>query len=155
MLKQPLINFIDFFYPLFSWLMPLKTFRYGFTGGSNACLNLVIFYLCNKYVYGQQLVNAMGITVPSYIAADLTALCFSFPVGFLLNKYIVFDKPGGRSSRQLILYGTLTFTTIVLHYVLLNLFVGRLGFWATPSEALIIVLLAGISYLFQTYVTFR
>lgn len=155
MLKQSLIKFIDFFYPPFSWLMPIKTFRYGFTGGSNAFLNLVIFYLCNKYVYEPGLLHFAGIAVNSYIAADLTAMCISFPIGFLLNKYIVFEDSTGRSSKQLFLYGALTLTNIGLHYALLRLFVGYLGYWATPSEALIIVLLAGGSYLFQTYVTFR
>lgn len=155
MLKRSLLTFIDFFYPPFAWLLPLKTFRYGFTGGANAFLNLVIFYLCNKYVYADRVFNVMGFTVPGYIASDLTALCFSFPIGFLLNKYIVFDQSTGRGSRQLFFYAALTVTTVVLHYVLLYLFVGYLGFWATPSEALIILLLAGMSYLFQTYVTFK
>lgn len=155
LLKQSIIRFIDFFYPLLSWLMPIKTFRYGFTGGSNAFLNLVIFFLCNKYVYDQGMLHFAGIAVNSYIAADLTAMCISFPIGFLLNKYIVFENTTGRSGRQLSLYAGLTLTNIALHYILLRLFVGYLGYWATPSEALIIILLAGISYLFQTYVTFR
>lgn len=155
MLKRSILTFIDFFYPLLAWLLPLKTFRYAFTGGSNAFLNLVIFYLCNRYVYNDKVFDIVGLTMPGYIAADLTALCVSFPVGFLLNKYIVFDQSVVRSSKQLFFYAALTLTTIVLHYALLHLFVGRWGFWATPSEALIIVLLAGISYVFQTYVTFR
>lgn len=155
MLKRPIVAFIDFFYWPFAWLLPLKTFRYGFTGAGNACLNLLIFYLCNHYIYADKFLCLGTILIPHYIAADLTALCVSFPVGFLLNKYIVFDQSVVRSSRQLFYYGALTITTVLLHYVLLQIFVGYFHLWATPSEALIIVLLAGISYWFQTSVTFR
>lgn len=135
--------------------MPRKTFRYAFTGGTNAFLNLVIFYLFNTYVYQQKTFSLPGGQVDSYIAADLTALCFSFPIGFLLNKYIVFENNKGKGSRQLMFYAGLTASTVILHYALLRLFVGKMGLWATPSEALIIMLLAAVSYLFQTYITFR
>lgn len=155
MLQNNLIRFIDFFYPPFSRIIPITTFRYGVTGGGNAALNLIIFFLSYNYVLqGQEIVFGIFVVTP-YIAAYLMALCVTFPVGFLLNKYVVFQQADGRGKQQLILYAVLTITTIILHYALLHLLVGYLGFWATPSEAFIIVLMAALSYFFQSYVTFR
>ncbi|WP_316781497.1 GtrA family protein [Pedobacter antarcticus] len=154
-LQNNLIRFIDFFYPPFSRIVPITTFRYGVTGGGNAGLNLVIFFLSYNYILRGQEVTFGTLHITSYIAAYLIALSVTFPVGFLLNKYVVFQQTDGRGKQQLILYAVLTITTIILHYALLHLLVGYLGFWATPSEAFIIVLMAILSYFFQSYVTFR
>jgi putative flippase GtrA len=80
------------------------------------------------------------------------ALSVSFPVGFLLNKYVVFESANGRGRNQLLLYAALSFSTMLMHYSLLHFLI---GFWATPSEAGIIVLMAVFSYFFQSRVTFR
>lgn len=96
-----------------------------------------------------------GFMITPYIAAYLMALSLSFPVGFLLNKYVVFRESAGKGRHQILLYAALTLTTLVMHYSLLHFFIGYLGFWATPSEAFIIVLMAVFSYFFQSRVTFR
>lgn len=150
-----IIRFIDFFHPPFSRIIPIETFRYGVTGGSNALLNLIIFYLSYTYVLKAQTVFVGGLTVTPYIAAYLMALSVSFPVGFLLNKYVVFKQSTGKGRHQVLLYAALTLTTLLMHYSLLHFLIGYLGFWATPSEAFIIVLMAVFSYFFQSRVTFR
>ncbi|KIO76965.1 hypothetical protein TH53_12185 [Pedobacter lusitanus] len=154
MLKNPLIKLIDFFYPPFSKFLPIKTFRYGVTGGSNALLNLTIFYLSYNFILFGQDLKIGSLTITSYIAADLMALSVSFPVGFMLNKYLVFQQHG-RGVQQLILYGVVTVSSLLMNYGLLHLLVGYWGLWATPSQAFIIVLMSAFSYFFQSYVTFR
>lgn len=154
-IREYLINFIDFFHPPFAKLIPLKTFRYAATGGSNALLNLFIFYLSYTFIYKGNLQHLAGFTITPYIAANLTALCISFPVGFLLGKYVVFQESEGRGRHQIILYGILTLMTISMNYGLLHFMVGYLGLWATPSQAFIIVLMSAFSYFFQSHVTFR
>lgn len=155
MISRYIIRFIDFFHPPFSRIIPIETFRYGATGGSNALLNLIIFYLSYTYVLKAQPVDVGSFTITPYIAAYLMALSVSFPVGFLLNKYVVFKQATGRGRHQILLYAALTFTTLVMHYSLLHFLIGYLGFWATPSEAFIIILMAVFSYFFQSRVTFR
>jgi len=153
--QQYLTRFIDFFYPPFARFIPIATFRYGVTGGSNACFNFLVFYLSYTYIYKGSFLHIAGFTVTPYIAANLTALLFSFPVGFILNKYLVFKEASGRGRHQIMLYGTLTLLTISMNYALLHFMVGYLGFWATPSQAFIMVLMSLFSYFFQKHVTFR
>lgn len=135
--------------------MPLVTFRYAVTGGGNAALNLLLFFLSYNYIFEGREFICGTVYITSYIAAYLVALSVTFPAGFLLNKYVVFQQLDGRGKQQLTLYAILTISTIILHYALLHLLVGHFGFWATPSEAFIIILMALLSYLFQSYVTFR
>ena len=40
MIKKWILDFIDFFYPPFSKLMPIQTFRYAVCGGTNTATNL-------------------------------------------------------------------------------------------------------------------
>lgn len=155
MLQNHLTRFIDFFYPPFSKIIPLKTFRYGVTGGSNALLNLIIFFISYNYILKGNEIAYSFIIITPYIAAYLMALAVSFPIGFLLNKYVVFQQVNGRGKQQLLLYALLTISTIIMHYALLHLLVGYWKLWATPSQAFIIVLMATISYFFQSYVTFK
>lgn len=155
MISRYIIQFIDFFHPPFAKIIPIATFRYGVTGGSNALLNLIIFYLSYTYIWKAQIVQVGGFMVSPYIAAYLTALSVSFPLGFLLNKYVVFQQATGRGRHQVMLYAAVTLTTMLMHYSLLHFLIGYLGFWATPSEAFIIVLMAVFSYFFQSRVTFR
>jgi putative flippase GtrA len=153
-LSRYIITSIDFFYKPFTRFIPLQTFRYAVSGGSNALLNLIIFYLSYTYILHAQPLVIWGFTFTPYIAAYLMALSVSFPVGFLLNKYIVFQSSRGRGPIQLLLYAALTLTTMMMHYSLLHFLIGYLGFWATPSEAGIIVVMAIFSFFFQSRITF-
>jgi putative flippase GtrA len=153
-MKRRILRLIDFFYPPFSKYIPLQTFRYAVSGGSNAALNLLIFFLSYNFILNQEVIAIGPYSITRYIAAYAMALSVSFPVGFLLNKYIVFQQSDLHSRVQLFRYASVTAMSIYFDYALLHFFVGYLGFWATPSQALIIVILSLFSYFFQTYVTF-
>ncbi|WP_442591717.1 GtrA family protein [Pedobacter sp. AW31-3R] len=155
MVNTSLDKAIIYIHTPFSRFIPLKTFRYGMTGGSNAVLNLAIFYISYNYLFERQNVVLPGISITPYIAAYIVALSITFPIGFLLNKYFVFQEINGRTGKQLFLYFALTSTNIVLEYILLHFLIGKMKLPATLAQGFIIVLLASISYLFQTYVTFR
>jgi len=153
-MKGLILTVIDFFYPPFSKFLPRQTFRYAVSGGSNAGLNLLVFFISYNFVFDNEVVYLGSLAMNKYIAAYIVALCCSFPVGFLLNKYIVFPESDLKGTTQLFRYATVTAMSIYFDYALLHFFVGYLGFWATPAQALIIVILSLFSYLFQTYVTF-
>lgn len=150
-----LLKIIDFFYPPFRKLIGLQTFRYAVCGGSNAALNLLVFFISYNFLFTDTVIYILDFTVTRYIMAYLVALSISFPVGFCLNKFVVFQQSNLKGKIQLMRYATLTVTNIFLDYFLLHLLVGYWGLWATPSQAFIIVLLSLISYFYQTYFSFK
>lgn len=153
-MKKAIHAIIDFFYPPFAKYIPRQTFRYAVSGGSNAALNLCIFFISYNFIFTDTVVYFGNIALTRYIAAYAVALSFSFPVGFLLNKYIVFQESDLKAEVQLFRYATVTAMSIYFDYALLHFLVGYLKMWATPAQALIIVILSLFSYFFQTYVTF-
>jgi len=154
-LRTRILAVIDFFYPPFKKVVGQQTFRYAVCGGSNALLNLLVFSLSYNLIFTTDLVYPLGIAITRYIAAYLVALSISFPIGFLLNKYVVFQQSNLQGKVQLLRYASLTITNIFLDYLLLHLLIGYFGLWATGSQAFIIVILSLISYLYQTYYSFK
>ncbi len=154
-LRNILLPIIDLFYPPFKKIFDLQTFRYAVCGGSNAALNLLMFYVAYNFIFEEEVINLLGYPVTRYIAAYLVALCISFPVGFTLNKFVVFQQSNLQGSVQLFRYAFVTVSSILFDYLLLHFLVGYLKFWATPSQAFIIVLLSLYAYFCQTYFTFK
>ena len=154
-IKSFLLKIIDFFYPLAKRWIGIQTFRYAVCGGSNAFLNLLTFYLSYNFIFLNNVVYFSGYPITRYIAAYIVASSISFPVGFLLNRYIVFQESNLKASTQLIRYLSITLSSIAIDYFLLHLLIGYFHFWATASQALIIVILSLYSYFFQTYFSFR
>ena len=154
-IRTYLLKFIDFFYPPFKRFIGLQTFRYAVCGGSNALLNLLVFSFSYNFIFDHQGIQLFGFTVTRYISAYLVALSISFPVGFCLNKFVVFQESNLMGKTQFIRYASLAVTNVFLDYSLLHLLVGYWKLWATPSQAFIIVLLSLISYFYQTYFSFK
>ncbi len=154
-IRNAILKPIDWFYPPFRNVIGIQTFRYGVCGGSNAVLNLAVFHLSYHFIFSHELIAVGPILITRYIAAYCIALCVSFPIGFLLNRYIVFQQSNLQGKTQLMRYGSLTIMNISLEWVLLHLFVGYFNFHATVSQAAIIVMLSLISYFYQTYFSFK
>jgi len=153
--RNLIIKVIDFFYPPFARFIPLKTFRYIACGGGNALLNLVVFFIANNFILPEGPVNIAGLEMQQYTGAFVIALMVSFPVGFALNKYVVFQQSHLKGRIQLFRYAAMTFLNIFLNWALLHFFAGFCGFWHTPSQAITTVILAVFSYFMQTYFSFR
>src|SRR5690606_6220784 len=155
--KYLIIQIIDFFYfPIFRKFVPLQTFRYAACGGGNALLNLALYWFSYNFMFKGRLYYLLGIILMNdYIAAFMFALCFTFPLGFLLNKFVVFQGSHLKGRVQLFRYGLVTAMSILGNYLLLHFFAGICGFWATPSQALTTIILSITSYLAQNYFSFR
>lgn len=155
-IRDFIFGVIDVFYPPFQKFLPLKTFRYAACGGSVALLNLIVFFLSNQWLFPNEIVwEFSGFELHSYIAAFITALCISFPIGFILNRYVVFRTSTIKGRHQLFRYGIMTGVNIMLNYLLLHLFVQIFKLWPTPSQAMITVILAVLSYFAQNYFSFQ
>lgn len=153
--RNLILAFIDFFYPPFRKLVGPQTFRYAVCGGSNALLNLFVFSFSYNLIFDSAIIYPFGIAITRYIASYMVALSISFPIGFILNKYVVFQQSNLQGKVQLTRYATLTVSNIFLDYLLLHLLIGYFGFWATGSQAFIIIILSLISYFYQTYYSFK
>lgn len=89
------------------------------------------------------------------IASYIIASAFTIPIGFLLSKYVVFQESNLRVRVQLFRYVALTGACFVLNYWMLKLFINVLHIYPTPSQTLIIIILAVFSYIVQRFFTFK
>lgn len=155
-MRKLILNIIDFFYfPFIARWITKRTFRYIACGGTSTSLDLLVFYLSYHFIVKEQMVHLPFVTVSGYIAAFIIAFCVSFPIGFVLSKYVVFPESYLKGRVQLIRYLLIVGGNILLNYILLHLFVGFFHFYPTVAKALIIVLGASFSYFSQKYFTFR
>ena len=155
MIRQSIIGLIDFFYPPFKRILPIQTFRYAVCGGSNMVLDLFLFYFSFNFIFHQQVVDLGFIAVKAYNAALIVSFFVTFPVGFLLSKYIVFDGSSLKSSIQLFRYLLIVAINLVLNYAILNVLVQYLHLYPTIAKMFAIVIIVTFSYLSQKHFTFR
>lgn len=152
---EQLKRFIDYFYFLFKWLLPLKTYRYAATGGSNMILDIVLYFVFFHFIFAKQNVD-LGIFVMS---PHIASLFFVFPItfltGFLLNKYITFSESNLPGKTQFLRYFMISVGAIVLSYILMKFFVDVLSFYPTPSKVLTIGISVIYSYILQNRFSFK
>jgi putative flippase GtrA len=147
---------IDFFYPPFRrWFSP-QLFRYAACGVSNLGFNLVLFSIMYNFVFAKELVDVFGIvTLRPHVAAFLIVFPITLMTGFLLQKYVTFTASQLRGKVQFARYASIVMLNLLINYVGLNFFVEIVGFWATPSQFIVNVVNAVVSYLCQKHFTFR
>ena len=154
-IRNAILRLVDFFYPLFKSLMPIQTYRYLACGGTTTILGLFGYFIAYNFIVTEEYVSFLGFHVTQYIAAYIISFLISFPIGFFLSKFVVFQESVLKGRIQLFRYLILQFLNIVINWSLLHFFVGWLGFWATPSQALSAIIIAVFSYFFQRNVSFK
>ncbi|MEO6820853.1 MAG: GtrA family protein [Ginsengibacter sp.] len=135
--------------------MPLQTFRYAVCGSSNMVLDLVLFYVSFNFIFRQNVVNLGFISLKGYNAALALSFCVTFPVGFLLSKFIVFNGSHLRGRIQLVRYMLIVGINLILNYIILNLLVQYLHFFPTIAKMFAIIIIVTFSYLSQKHYTFK
>jgi len=154
-MRKKIISFIDFFYPPFKKIMPLQTFRYAVCGGSNMLLDISLFYLSFNFILSKKIVDLGFIVLKPYNAALVMAFCVSFPTGFLLNKYIVFNASYLRSHTQFFRYMLIVGVNLCLNYLILNFLIQYLHFFPTIAKVCATVIIVTFSFLSHNYFTFK
>lgn len=154
-MRKKIISFIDFFYPAFKKLMPLQTYRYAVCGGSNTVLDIALFYVSFNFILHKQILNLGFVSFKPYNAALGMAFCITFPIGFLLNKYIVFNASYLRSHIQLFRYVLIVLVNLFLNYAIINILVQYMHFYPTIAKIFATVLIVAFSYLSQKHFTFK
>lgn len=153
--KEFIISAIDFFYPPFKKLVPLRTFRYAACGGFNTLLDIFLYFISYNFVLQKEVLHTPIVSISPHIAAFMMAFLISFPTGFLLNRNIVFPGSTLRGRVQLFRYLLLVLVCILLNYIFIKLFVEQWGIYPTPAKILTTIIVVSFSYLTQKNFTFR
>jgi putative flippase GtrA len=155
-IRNFILSVIDFFYPFFKKLMPLQTFRYAACGGGNTLLDISIFIVVHDILLHKQAIQVTpNLLVSPYIAAFLFSFCITFPLGFYLNRYVVFQEAKSAKREQLIKYFAVVMFCLVLNYGFMKFFVEVLKWDAKFSKLVTTMFIVLFSYFSQKHFTFK
>jgi putative flippase GtrA len=155
-IRNFILSVIDFFYPFFKKLMPLQTFRYAACGGGNTILDIALFIIVHDILlHKQALIITPSLVISPYIAAFLFSFCITFPLGFYLNRYVVFQEAKSAKKEQLVKYFAVVMFCLVLNYGFMKFFVEVIRWDAKFSKVVTTVFLVVFSYFSQKNFTFK
>ncbi|MEI6947655.1 GtrA family protein [Paraflavisolibacter sp. H34] len=150
-----ILALVDFFYPLFRKFMPLQTYRYAACGGGNTALNILIFSAAHNFLFKNQVFHLGAFALSPHIAAFVLAFCITFPTGFYLSMFVVFQGSYLRRRVQFLRYFLVVIACVIFNYTFLKLFVDIMGWYPTPSMILTTCFVVVFSYLAQRFFSFR
>ncbi len=153
--RHIILGIIDFFHKPFARFINKQTFRYLACGGGNTVLDITIFAIFYNFVFDKEPVHVLGLSIAPYIAAFIVSFSISFPNGFILSKYIVFQESNLKGRIQLFRYAVLVSMCILLNYVFLKIFVEWCDIYPTPAKILTTIIVAVFSYISQRNFTFK
>lgn len=168
-IRHIVLSVIDFFHKPFARFIDKQTFRYLACGGSNAVLNVLIYFVSFHFLLHEQdvLIGANGLSliapkapyahvvhISSEIAAFIIAFTISFPIGFFLSRHIVFPESELRGRIQLFRYALTVAICLLLNYVLIKFF-KFFGIYPTVGYVATQILVAMFSYFTQRLFTFK
>ncbi len=135
--------------------MPLQTFRYAACGGFNTVLDISLFFVSYNFILQKHPVHIGSVTIGAHIAAFLIGFMVTFPIGFYLSRYVVFQETSVKKATQLAKYFTVVFGCLMLNYAFLKIFVDLFGWYPTPSKILTTFFVVAFSYVSQKNFTFK
>lgn len=150
-----ILPIIDFFYPPFRRLMNQQTFRYAASGGGNVLLGFLIYTLSYKFIFLEEEFHFGFYAFKGHVAALFISFCITFPIGFFMSKYVVFNDSTMKGRIQLFRYFMVCMFNLALNYLLLKIFVERLHLDAIISQVMTIVIVVVFSYLAQRNFSFK
>ncbi len=155
LISKLILRIVDFFYPLYRRFMPLQTYRYAACGGFNTSLDIFLFFISYNYILNKEPVQLSFVTISPHIAAFIIGFFVTFPIGFYLSRYVVFQEITVGKRRQIGKYFLVVMGCIFLNYGFLKLFVEVFGWYPTPSKLLTTVFVVAFSYFTQKNFTFK
>ncbi len=155
LVRKAIVAVLDVFYPLFRRFMPLQTYHYAACGGSNTLLGLILFSLSYDHLFHGEVVHFGGIALEPHNAALGLSFLVTFPIGFYLSMYVVFQGSYLRRRVQLFRYFLVALGCIFLNYFGLRFFILLLGWDPILSQILNTVIVVMFSYFSQRYFSFR
>jgi len=153
--RRTILLLIDVFYPPFKKIFSLQTFRYAACGGVNTFLDIFLFFVSYNFVLKKNDLVLPFVTISPHIAAFILGSSISLPIGFYLNRYVVFPQSGLKGHHQLQRYLLVVVMCICLNYIFLKLFVDYLGWYPTVSKIVTTFIIVVFSYTSQTFYFFK
>jgi len=135
--------------------MPYQTFRYAACGGGNTLFDIFIYFISYNFLLQKEIIYTSVGAISPYIAALMISFAISFPVGFYLNRHIVFPGSPLTGRIQLFRYLVLVVLCILLNYIFIKIFVEQFHIYPTVSKILATIIIVAFSYLMQRHYTFR
>ncbi len=152
---QLIVNFLDIFYPLFKRFMNKRTYHYLACGGGNTLLALVLYSYSFHTLLNEQNLDLKIIELKPHIGAFFISFLITFPIGFLLSRYVVWHESNLPWKTQFVRHMTFVILSSILNYFLLKLFVEIFHWWAMPSQITSTIIIVIFSYLTQRFFTFK
>jgi len=153
--RDLIVGIADWFYPWFSRYLSRETFLYLVCGGGNTVLDIFLYFISYNFILNKQIVDLGFIAISPHIAAFMISFCITFPLGFLLAKYITFSQSDLRGHIQLFRYGMTVLVCILMNYFFIKLFVEYFHWYPTISKTIATIFIALFSYVSQKHYTFR
>jgi len=150
-----ILKTVDLFYPVFRRFMPLQTYRYAACGGFNTALDICLFFVSYNFILVKQPLELGFITIGAHIASFLMSFLVTFPIGFYLSRYVVFQETSVAKREQLGKYFMVVMGCLILNYIFLKIFVDVLGWYPTPSKIATTFFVVAFSYFSQKNFTFK
>lgn len=135
--------------------MPLQTYHYAACGGSNTLIGLIIYFVAYNFVLKKQVLDLGFIAFEPHIAAMLMCFLFTFPIGFYLSMFVVFQGSYLRRRIQLFRYFLVVLGCMIINYICLKIFVEILKWYPTPSQLLTTCIVILFSYFTQRHFSFK
>jgi putative flippase GtrA len=154
-ISKVILEMLDWFYPLFKNMMPLKTFRYAACGGVNTLLDISLFFLSYNYIFDKQIIDLGWLSISPHIASFIFSFCITFPIGFYFSRYLVFQETTVTKRKQLMKYFIVVLGCIFLNYVFLKLFVDYFHWYPTMAKIVTSFFVVIFSYTSQKNFTFK
>ena len=154
-MKLTIEKILDFFYPLFSKIFDKTTFRYAACGGTNTVFDILLFFVSYNYILHKQNFVLPSIVLTPHIGAFLLAFLVSFPTGFLLMRFVVFQESALKGRVQFFRYFITVTISLTLNYFFLKLFVERFHIFPTIAKIMTTFIVIGFSYVSQKNFSFK
>ena len=154
-ISNAILFLLDIFYPIFKGIMPLQTYRYAACGGFNVALDISLFILMHDYILKGEILQLGFIAFKPHIASFFLSFIFTFPVGFYLSRYVVWQATDMKKRVQLFRYFIVVMGCILLNYCFLKLFIDYWHWGAALAKVVTTFFVVIFSYLAQRNYSFK
>ena len=154
-ISKIILAIIDWVYPVFRKMMPLQTFRYAACGGANTILDITLFFVSYNFILQKHFIHIGWLTISPHIASFIISFCITFPLGFYLSRYVVFQETSVTKGKQLMKYFIVVLGCVLLNYGFLKFFVDYLGWYPTMAKIVTTFFVVIFSYTSQKNFTFK
>lgn len=135
--------------------MNIQTFRYAASGGGNTLLGLLTYYISYKYIFAEKTFDIGFFAFKGHIAALILSFGVTFPVGFFLSKYVVFNDSNMKGRIQLFRYLMVCLFNLALNYILLKILVEAFHVYPVAAQGITICIVVVFSYIAQRNYSFK